>query len=306
MKYPKKLSKGDTIGLVAPSSFVPKERELKCKEVIESLGYSVKMSDNISDNYGGFMAGDGKTRGMWINKMFADPDVDAIFCVRGGDGGSRAMSYIDVDIVKSNPKIFVGYSDITSMHLLFNQKCNLVTFHGPMVSSNMIDDYDEQTAKSLKDAINADEYYEFKNTNGFDIEVLKDGMAEAPIVGGNLSLLSASIGTPYEIQPKGKILFIEEVGEDVPRLERYAYHLKDAGKYDGVAGIILGQFADCGNEVMPEYTPVKDFEDILKDIKVPIMYNIQSGHDTPMMTIPLGAVCKMDTSSRSIKFKVER
>lgn len=306
MKYPKKLKAGGTIGIVSPSSPVSAEREVQCVKALENLGYKVKKADNISANYGGYMAGTGETRGQWINKMFADPEVDAIICVRGGDGGHRSMQYIDADIVKSNPKIFVGYSDITSMHLYFNQECGLVTFHGPMVSSNIVDDFDEETAKSFFDAINADEDYEFTNAKGSDIKALKAGKAQGQLVGGNLAILTASIGTHYELNSEDKILFIEEVGEDMCRIDRMIYQLRNSGRLDKAKGIILGQFTKCSNGNQPEYTELDVLKDALEGVNVPIMYNVQSGHGNPMMTLPFGAMCTMDTESMTIRFNVER
>lgn len=139
MKFPKKLTPGATIGLVATSSCTTPEKVEKCIAKLEELGYKVKPAANLTTNYGGYMADTGKVRADELNKMFADPEVDAIFCMRGGDGSSRIMEYLDYDMIKANPKIFVGYSDVTNLHLALTEKCGLVTFHGPMVASNMID-----------------------------------------------------------------------------------------------------------------------------------------------------------------------
>jgi len=327
MIYPKKLKKGDTVGLVCLSSPVTKERQAKCIAAIEGMGYKVKYADNLTANYGGYMAGSGKVRGEWLNRMFADPSVDAVFCIRGGDGSSRVTEYADLDIVRANPKIFAGYSDITSFHLLFNQKCDLVTFHGPMVSSNMVDDFDAETAASFfqyvsedsddedKEMINgipseapesgraqAVHKYIFKNPEGFPVKVLKEGLAEGILTGGNLTLLCSSVGTSCEVETDGKILFIEEVGEYVDRLERLVWHLRNCGKFKACRGILLGQFTDCGNRYMPDYDYVRCFEDALEGIDIPVMYHLQSGHGKPMMTLPLGAVCRMDTAKKSVEF----
>ena len=159
MRYPKKLEKGDTVGIICPSSPIQVKRINQCKNIIENLGYKVKMADNLAKNYAGYMAGSGKERGKWINTMFSDDEVNAIICVRGGDGGSRIMEYLDLDMIRKNPKIFVGYSDVTSLHLALNQSCDLVTFHGPMVSSNIVDDFDIETSKAFFDAINGDNEY---------------------------------------------------------------------------------------------------------------------------------------------------
>ncbi|WP_312093534.1 S66 peptidase family protein [Aminipila sp.] len=307
MKYPKPLKPGATIGLVCPSSAISPEREAQCKTVIEQLGFKVKAADNLTSNLAGYMAGDGETRGKWINRMFSDPEVDAIFCIRGGDGGSRSLEYLDLEMIKKHPKIFVGYSDITSFHLLFNQICNFVTFHGPMVSSNMIEDFDDESKSSLFQALNAETPYEFQNPQGYELQVLKEGCAEGMLAGGNFALLGASLGTPYEVDTRGKILFIEEVGETMSRIDRLVYQLKNSGKLQDCAGILLGQFTKCPNYNMPEYTELNIFQEALADIPIPVMYNIQSGHGNPNMTLPFGAHCMMNTSTKSICFdKIER
>lgn len=302
MNYPKKLKSGATIGIICPSSSISKKREIQCAAVLEKLGYKIKTADNLTTNLGGYMAGEGKVRGEWINRMFADPEVDAIFCVRGGDGGSRAIEYLNLELIKNNPKIFVGYSDITSFHLIFNQVCDFVTFHGPMVSSNMVDAFDDESKASFFKSLNAEKPYEFHNPKGYEFKVLKDGKAEGPLVGGNFALLCSSIGTPYEIDTKEKILFIEEIGESMSRIDRLVYQLKNSGKLKNCAGILLGQFTDCPNKDMTEYTELNIFKDALADINIPVMYNIQSGHGHPTMTLPFGAHCIINTKTQSISF----
>ena len=306
MKYPKKLEKGATIGMIATSSDTETSRVRACVKFLEEMGYKVKAADNLDSNYGGYMAGTGEVRGQWVNRMFADPEVDAIFCIRGGDGSSRIMEYLDYDLIRKNPKIFLGYSDVTNLHLGLNQNCGLVTFHGPMVSSNMVDSFDEETRDSLFEALNADETFEFRNPKGFPIEVLKEGKATGQLIGGNLSLLSASIGTPYEMNTKDKIVFIEEVCEPISKIEKWAYHLRNAGKFRDCRGVILGQFTKIVNEDMPEFDSICCMKDVLEGIDIPVMYNVQSGHGKPMMTLPMGAECTIDTETASITFKVER
>lgn len=307
MKYPGKLDRGDTVGIICPSTNIDEERKQQCIETIKNMGYKVKAAGNITTDYGGYMAGDGRTRAKWINEMFADPEVKAIFCVRGGYAGSRAMEFVDFDLIKKNPKIFVGYSDVTSFHLGITQNCGFVTFHGPMVSSNMVDGFDSETEESFFEAINADSEYEFKNPKGYEIKVLQEGSAEGELTGGNLALLSACIGTPYEIDTKGKILFIEEVEETMSRIERFIYQLRASGKLQQCAGIIMGQFTDCTNPNMPGFTEIELFKDVLEGIDVPVLYNVQSGHGSPMMTLPFGGVCRIDTKNKSIRFaKPER
>ena len=302
MIYPKKLQKGATIGLVCPSSPVSVQRREQCISALENLGYKVKAAANLTENHGGYMAGSGKIRGQWINKMFSDPEVDAVFCVRGGDGGSRCMEYIDLDVIRKNPKIFLGYSDVTSLHLYFNQNAELVTFHGPMVSSNIVDAFDEETARALFDALNGEGDYVFRNPLDIPVRVMKEGRATGPLTGGNLSLLSAAMGTPYEMDARGKIIFIEEVDEPVTKIEKWCYQLRNAVKFKDCKGVLLGQLTDISNEFMPEYTALDCISEILADYDIPVMYDLQSGHGRPMITLPLGALCTMDTASGYIGF----
>lgn len=306
MKFPKKLEKGDTVGLICASSPVSTERIGRCRKAMEDLGYHVKLADNLDVNYGGYMAGTGKVRGEWINRMFADPEVDAIFCIRGGDGSSRTMEYLDYDLIRKNPKIFVGFSDVTNYHLALTKHCGLVTFHGPMVSSNIVDDFDDETKASLFTALNSDDMIEYKNPKGFEIEVLKEGEASGKLIGGNLSLLSASIGTPYEVDTKDSILFIEEVCEPMSKIEKWTYHLRNAGKLKECRGIILGQFTKVTNDECPEYDVIRCLTDIFEGLDIPVMYNVQAGHGKQNMTLPMGAVCTMDTAAKKITFAVDR
>ena len=306
MKYPKKLQQGDTVGIVATSSRLSTERISECVKCLEDMGYKVKTAANLDAVYAGFMAGTGKERADELNKMFADPDVDAILCVRGGDGSSRIMEYLDYETIRNNPKLFVGYSDVTNLHTALTKECGLVTFHGPMVSSNMVDDFDEETKASFFEAINSDGEYEFKNPEGFDIKVLKEGKATGRLIGGNLSLLSAGIGTPFQIDAKDAIIFIEEVCEPLSKIEKWAFHLRNAGVFNECKGVILGQFTKVVNEDLPEFDSIRDFEDVLEGLDIPVLYNVQSGHGKPMMTLPMGAECTIDTETKTIKFNVER
>lgn len=313
MKFPKKLKDCSCIGLVACSSPVSEERLRACIDVLQKQGYKVKYADNITVNKGGYMAGEGDMRAMWLNRMFADPEVDAIFCVRGGDGSNRMIQGVDLDMVRANPKIFVGYSDITTLLNRFGKECGLVTFHGPMVSSNMVDMYDEETRAAFEDALNADEEYWYREPKGLPLVVDQKGrgFARARLAGGNLELVGTSIGTPYEVDTDGKILFLEEVHGHIGNLDRTVHQLRDAGKLDQVEGILLGQFTDMEID-MPEYQP----EDVVMEAllssgrkdadQVPVMRHVQSGHGQPMITLPVGAVCEMDTEKRTIRFLIER
>ena len=303
MIFPDKLKKGDTVAIIAPSSSVSKEQAESCKKLVEEMGYNVKMGKCTYQSIHGYSSGTGVEKAEEINQMFADKEVKAIWCIRGGDSSSHAMDKLDFDIISNNPKIFVGYSDITNLNVNFNQKCGFITFHGPMVKSNMLNRYDDFTKNGFENALNMENELVLENPSGEDFEVMMGGYAEGIIVGGNLSLLVSMIGTPYEVDTKGKILFIEDVDEEVRRLDRMMYQLKYSDKLDDAAGIIFGDFTDCVNKTKGDYTVVEMLKDILSDYKKPVMYNIKSGHCFPMSTIPLGAKCSMDTNGKLIKFK---
>jgi muramoyltetrapeptide carboxypeptidase len=302
MIFPEKLKKDDTIAIIAPSSPVTKEEADLCRRLVEDIGYKVKMGKCTYRSVHGYSAGTGKERAEDINQMFSDKEVKAIWCIRGGDTSSHTMDKIDFEMISKNPKIFVGYSDVTNLHVNFNQKCKLVTFHGPMVKSNMLNNFDNFTRNSFEKALNMEKELILDNPQGEDLKVMVEGQAEGVIVGGNLALLTSMIGTPYEVETKGKILFIEDIDESVQRLDRMMHQLKYSNKLQDAEGIIFGDFTDCINSRDKSYTVIEMLKDVLSDYKKPVMYNIKSGHCFPMSTIPLGAKCIMDTKSKIIKF----
>lgn len=302
MIFPNKLKIGDTIAIVAPSSPVTNEQADLCKKLVEDMGYKVKMGKCTYRSIHGYSAGSGKEKAEDINKMFGDKDVKAIWCIRGGDTSSHMMDKLDFEMIKKNPKIFVGYSDVTNLHVALNQKCDLVTFHGPMVKSNMLNKYDDFTKKSFELALDTENDLILENPSDEDFKVMMDGYAKGIIVGGNLSLLTSMIGTEYEVDTKGKILFIEDVNESVTKIDRMMYQLKYSGKLNDSVGVIIGDFANCHNENCKSYGIDELMKDILSDYNKPVMYNIKSGHCYPMSTIPFGLTCILDTKNKLIKF----
>lgn len=304
MIFPEKLKKGDTIGIIAPSSPVTKEEADSCKALVENMGYKVKMASCVYRSMHGYSAGSGEERAKDINEMFACKELKAIWCIRGGDTSSHLMDKIDFELIRENPKIFVGYSDVTNLHVNINQRCKLITFHGPMVKSDMLWHFDDFTKESFEKVLNMDKELTLDNPEEEDFKVMVEGEAERIIVGGNLSLLTSMIGTPYEIDTRGKILFIEEVDEPVRKLDRMMYQLKYSKKLDMAEGIIFGDFTNCINGGDKSYDAIEMLKDLLVDYKKPVMYNIKSGHCHPMSTIPLGAKCTMDTKSKTIKFSL--
>ena len=304
MKYPHKLLPGMTVGVIAPCSSLSESTVKDCLEGVEMLGFKVKAAPNLSENYGGYMAGDGELRAEWINRMFADPEVDGIICIRGGDGGTRTVPYLDLDTIRANPKPFVGYSDVTTHHLLFNRSCGFVTFHGPMAGS-MAGGLTPYSTKSFFDCINADKEFVFENPADVPLRVMHEGAASGELIGGNLSLLSAAVGTPYDPDTRGKIFFIEEVEEPIGKIEKWMYHMRNSGKLSACSGILFGHFTSI-HPKQPDYTEYDVFRDVLRGLDIPVMYNVSAGHGDPKATLPMGAVCHMDTRDKTIVFDVER
>lgn len=301
MIKPKALRFGDTIGVVAPSSPTTIENVQKSVEKLVELGFKVKIGKSPYERYG-YLSGTDIIRTEDINSMFADKEVDGIICLRGGYGTPRILDLIDYNIIKENPKVFVGYSDITALHIAFNQICNLVTYHGPMVTSDMIDGFSEFSKESLcKVIMNNGVIGDIKNPENEEITVINGGIAEGTIIGGNLSLIVDTLGTPYEIDVKDKILFIEEIEEEPYNIDRMLNQLRLAGKLDEASGIILGDFNNCeAKNPKEELSLIQVIEDQIKGANKPTIYNLQAGHCDTMVTLPFGVKARLDADSRSL------
>ena len=293
----KKLKKGDTIGIVAPANSASKEEILMGKKKIEELGYKVVLSENIFNVWYSFAGKDGD-RISDINNFFADPNIDAIICLRGGYGSIRMIEKLDVEVVKKNPKIFVGYSDITTLHGKLNREAKLITFHGPMVVSNYLD-MDKFTLQSFLQMV--------ENTEGGIIEnpvplkKMNGGVAIGEVVGGNLITFMGDMGTPNQLDLEDKILFIEEIGESTYKIDRALTQLLNSGELNKINGIILGDFNNCEKAGETDIALLELFKDRLVGLDIPIIYNFKSGHCKPMVTLPLGAKIKLDCDNLTIE-----
>ncbi|MBS4534840.1 LD-carboxypeptidase [Clostridium sp. D2Q-14] len=294
MIKPRMLKKGSTIGLVAPASDAPKGNVNKSIKYLKSIGFKVKVGESCYSKKG-FLAGKDVLRAKNINEMFVDKSVDAVFCIRGGYGVHRILDKIDYNLIKENPKIFMGYSDITALHIAINKICDLITFHGPMTVSDMKDGLDELSLQYLKKIImTSNDLIEVNNPKENKIKTLVKGKVEGEIIGGNLALVSATIGTPYEIDTDDKIFFIEDIGEYTFSIDRMLMQLKLAGKLDNLRGIVLGDFNNCIPQDKNDHTLIEVFQDILVPLNIPIIYNLKSGHCTPNIVLPLGGKVEID------------
>lgn len=301
MIKPRALNPGDTIALIAPSSPTTKENVERAKNKLMEMGFKVKIGRSCYEAYG-YLSGTDEIRANDINQMFSDSQVDGIICLRGGYGTPRILDLIDYNIIRNNPKVFVGYSDITALHLAFTQISNLITFHGPMASSDIIGNFSEFSRTSLLKAItNTEPVGNIYNPQGEEIITMNGGIAEGSIIGGNLSLIVDTIGTPYEIDLKGKILFIEEIGEDPYKIDRMINQLRLTGKLKEAEGIILGDFKNCDSSKHSESLTLEQiFNDHIKPIGKPTISNLRAGHCEPMITLPFGVKARLDADKKEL------
>ena len=303
---PKALKKGDTIALISASGATPQERLQPAIEAVEKLGFNVIVGETCRARHG-YLAGSDALRAAELNAMFKNPEIDGIFCIRGGYGATRILPMLDLEMIKNNPKVFAGYSDVTALHIVFNQHCNFVTYHTPMPSTEFIkdkmDDYTwEYFIQSVTNTTWSDYYLE--NAVGEEMLTVFPGTATGKLVGGNLTLVAASLGTPYEIDLAGKILFLEDIDENVQRIDRMLTQLKLSGKLDEVAGILLGAWTDCGpmDTKNPENNLTLEtvIDEILTPLNVPLLMNVTCGHVLPTMSLPLGKTVTMDATKKTI------
>ena len=312
MIFPEPLKKGDNVFLFCPSSPIISEEDIeKCKKVIIDLGFNPVIGKSLYENYGGYMAGKAEIRIEDLHEAFSRKDIKGIFCVKGGYSASQLLDKIDYELIKNNPKVFVGYSDVTNLHIVFNQKCNLGTYHGPMVKSNMINDFNDYTKSSFFEAMEKNET-KYEEPENMPLSILTDGNVSSDIIngvltGGNLAIIVTTLGTKYEIDTKDKILFLEDVDEEVGSLNRMLTHLKYAGKLEDCKAVIFGNFAACKNTYTKEnqhYELIELLKDFFAEYDKPVIYGMESGHKKPyMFTLPLGAKCSINLQNREISFK---
>lgn len=288
----KRLNPFNTIGIVAPASAEKRETIDEALKTLKSLGINYKCGKHIYDKWG-YFAGKDEDRAADFIDMLKDPDVTMILCLRGGYGCIRILPYIDTALIKKNPKIIAGFSDITVLLNHITKKTGLITFHSPMVTSNL---KDKDTFNSFIDTITKGyEPYNIKNPETIPSKTLIKGIAEGKLAGGNLTLMASSLGTPYEIDTSDKILFIEEVAEEPYKIDRALTQLLLAGKLQKCKGFILGQFTNCS---LPHYERSFTVEEVINDRLIPLgkptISNFMSGHDYPKLTLPIGAKVKLD------------
>lgn len=298
MIYPDRLKIGDTIGIIAPAGPPEKDSLEKAIPFFEKMGLQVKLGKNI-DKVHGYLAGTDAERLADIHDMIRDPNIRAIFFARGGYGTGRIAPSIDYELIKCNPKIIWGYSDITYLHTAIRQATGLVTFHGPMPASDMSRyDFDELSRKLFDQLFAPAELIYSEKIS--PLNILVAGEATGELVGGNLSLLVSSIGTHYEIDTKDKILLLEDIGEEPYQVDGMLNQLKLTGKLRDAAGIIVGDFAKSDPKLDPSLTLEQVFDDYFTVLECPVMSGFKIGHCMPHFSVPLGARATLRTFERTL------
>lgn len=299
---PAQLGPGDSVRLVAPASPPPDPKTIDASiDALKRLGFRPKLARNARRRHG-FLAGDDRERAADIMAAFTDQKVRAIFCVRGGYGASRLLPLLDYDVIRRNPKILIGYSDITSLHCALLKKCNLVTYHGPMLNSELVKpDYPSFSVEGMlrtlgEVAAPGDISAGFE---GQPARIIHRGEAKGRLLGGNLSILCATIGTPYLPSFHKRILFIEDLEEPPYRFDRMLTQLWNAGLLDQIVGVAVGINHNC---IDPRAATAKEYrqtvEDVLKErlapLKIPVLSGLPFGHIPHNATLPIGVRATLD------------
>lgn len=306
MIKPKRLSPGDTIGVISPASPSENRSEVfRAKEYIEAMGYNVVIGKNVNKTRG-ITAASEEDRLDDIHEMFRRDDVDAVFVTQGGYGCAQLLRNLDFDLIKEHPKILTGFSDITALHLAINKVCDMVTFHAPGMARFNDEELTEYTKESFfRNLTSPDPPGEIKKASPKKWLVrINGGTCEAPVIGGNLTLICASLGTPWEIDTKGRILFFEDVEAEPWVMDHMLSHLRNAGKLDDAAGFVIGECTDCvPRKNDPGYFTDLSIEDVfeyyLKPLGKPVLYGLPMGHSDDLATLPLGVMTRLDADKKT-------
>lgn len=305
---PQALRPGDTVGLVTPSTYVADPGQLQTMLLTaEMFGWKAKVGKQVGQREA--KPGDGVAgRIADLHAMFSDPEVKGILCVRGGYGTPQLLDGLDYELIRRNPKMLLGYSDITGLHLAIHQKTGLVTFHGPTGLSP----FTEFSQAWFRRAIdpkpmgplgNPSERNPFRPAH--PLRTIRPGKARGRLIGGNLTLVSCLMGTPYEPDVRGKIFFLEDVGEEPYRIDRMLQQLALAGKFEQCAGVVIGECVDCGPRqfepsITFNYTLGEVLDRVFAKVKVPVFHGLLIGHTADQITLPLGVMALMDADRKEL------
>ena len=300
---PRALRPGATVGLITPSTYVSDpdrlalaERTLKFFDLKPKFGRNVRKRN-------GYLGGSIEERLEDLHAMFADGSVDAVFAIRGGYGSGQLLDRIDYDLLRKNPKIFLGFSDITAMHLAIQKRAGLVTFHGPVALSEFSDYTQKHFRRALFDTAPLGALTNPPDSNplrpSHTLRTIRGGKARGALVGGNLTLISTTMGTPFEIDTRGRILLLEDIDEQPYSIDRMLTQLRLAGKLDSAAGLVFGECYLCRpRDYKPAFDSTLSFGEVLDEIlgklRIPVLSGLTFGHTDDQLTLPLGVMATLD------------
>ena len=288
---PKRIRKGDTIGLIAPASPIYDQTQFdKMIKNVSGLGFKVKVG-TYANSKKGYLAGTDKQRVEDLHNMFLDSAVNAIMCIRGGWGSNRLLDLIDYSIIQDNPKVFIGFSDITALHHAFYTQADLITFHGPVGKS----DWTSKTWNSFLNNVIEGNQEKHSFSDQTDRFVIHPGKIEGNLIGGNLTVLSSLIGSKYLSDFSNSILFLEDIGESVYRIDRMLTQLKLAGLLQKINGLVIGKFTDSDGGVN-SLTLKEMLEGHIRPLQIPAFYGALISHESDNITLPIGCKASIDAN----------
>jgi muramoyltetrapeptide carboxypeptidase len=292
VKNPTYLVPGDTIAVLAPASPFSRDKFIRGLTILKEMGFKIEIPPGLFSSKG-YLAGDDNHRAELLNYVFKSPEIKAVICARGGFGSIRILDKIDYDVVRNNPKIFVGFSDISSLLTVIYERCGLVTFHGPTVTS--LADADKETISALFSMLTSQKVISIYDSN---IISVKPGVAKGRVMGGNLTTLCHLVGTPFEPEFNGHILFLEDRGEAPYRIDRMLTQMKMAHCFDNLAGIILGSFSGCGGISHV----IQIFVDCFAPFDFPILAGVKAGHETTNIVLPIGLEATLNSEEKYLYY----
>jgi muramoyltetrapeptide carboxypeptidase len=300
---PKALRAGDVVGLITPSSYVSDPDRLALAErTARYFGLVPKFGKNVRKR-DGYLGGSVEERLEDLHAMFRDSEVKGVFAIRGGYGAAQLLDRIDYDLIRAHPKVFLGYSDITALHLALQKRAGMVTFHGPIALAR----FTPYTQTCFRKALFETEPLG-RVTNPPDsdplrpahtLRTVRPGRARGPLIGGNLTLISTTMGTPYEIETSGRVVFLEDVDEEPYSIDRMLTQLRLAGKLTSAAGVIFGECQDCRpRDFKPSYESSLSVgevvDEVLGRLHAPVLSGLTIGHTDDQLTLPLGVMAELD------------
>ncbi len=302
---PPRLKKGDIIGIAAPAS-PPTSSDILAKGIryLEQLGYRIMIGKHLYEKHG-YLAGADNHRAADINRMFSNPKVKAIFTVRGGYGTHRILPMLNYNAIKRNPKIFVGYSDITALQLAIFARTGLVMFSGPMVATELGKSFRGSAEEQFWQCLTSTKPPGVvNNPDQKSMKPLNRGVTAGRFLAGNLSLVTALLGTPYFPSLRGSILAIEEIEEPPYKIDRMLHHLKLSRVFDQVRGVVLGKFTNCKptSSKTPSLTLPQVFKEVFASYEHPVLTGLHYGHVNGSLTLPIGIMTKLNASRGSLEF----